>query len=85
MTIFLKVENDGYPNYIRYDVLYEYVLNRLHCCTSGAPILGDPVYHNDPSQAFSDSLGLQLQRLCCMEMTLPHPMTGEPLTVTTRR
>lgn len=57
---------------------------RLHCCASGAPVLGDPVYHSDASRAFSEGLGLQWQQLCCVEMTFPHPMTGKSLTVTTR-
>lgn len=57
---------------------------RLHCCASGAPILGDPVYHSSDSLAFSAMLGLTTQQLCCVEMTFPHPMTGQQLTVSTQ-
>lgn len=57
---------------------------RLHCCASGAPILGDPVYHSEASLAFSDGLGLTVQQLCCVEMTFPHPMTGQSLTIATQ-
>ncbi len=56
---------------------------RLHCLASGAPILGDPVYHTEESAVFSDTLGLSVQQLCCVEMTFPHPMTGQKLTVST--
>ncbi len=57
---------------------------RLHCCASGAPILGDPVYRSPESGAFSDSLGLRYQQLCCVEMTFPHPMTESQITITSR-
>lgn len=57
---------------------------RLHCRASGAPILGDPVYCTDASRAYSDTLGLTVQQLCCTEMTFPHPMTGEIMTVSTK-
>ena len=56
---------------------------RLHCCASGAPVLGDPVYQTEESAAFSRSLGLSIQQLCCVEMTFPHPLTDRQLTVTT--
>ena len=56
---------------------------RLHSMASGAPLLGDPVYNSPESKAFSDRLGLEIQQLCCVEMTFPHPMTGQTLTVTT--
>ena len=55
---------------------------RLHCCASGAPILGDPVYCTPESAAFSHSLGLTAQQLCCVEMTFPHPLTDTMLSVT---
>lgn len=56
---------------------------RLHAMVSGAPLLGDPVYNTPESETFSDSLGLTIQQLCCTEMTFPHPMTGETLSITT--
>ena len=57
---------------------------RVHCAASGAPILGDPVYHTELSSQYSDSLGLSTQQLCCVEMTFPHPMTGQWISITTR-
>ena len=57
---------------------------RLHCMASGAPILGDPVYQSPDSARFSRELGLTVQQLCCVEMTFPHPLTGETCSVTTR-
>ncbi len=56
---------------------------RLHCQAAGAPILGEPFYHSPESKAYSDTLGLSVQQLCCVEMAFPHPMTGEPLSITT--
>lgn len=57
---------------------------RLHAMASGAPLLGDPVYCTSESRAFSDSLGLNIQQLCCTEMRFPHPMTGEELMIDTK-
>lgn len=56
---------------------------RLHAMASGAPLLGDPVYNSPESGAFSDSLGLTIQQLCCTEMTFPHPLTGKMISITT--
>lgn len=56
---------------------------RLHCFSSGAPILGDPVYSTEASRAFSDTLGLHIQQLTCTEMRFPHPMTGEEIAIQT--
>lgn len=56
---------------------------RLHAMASGAPLLGDPVYNSPESKAFSDTLGLSLQQLCCIEMTFPHPLTGQEISITT--
>lgn len=56
---------------------------RLHAMASGAPLLGDPVYQSQESAAFSDSLGLYIQQLCCTEMTFPHPLTDEIISITT--
>ena len=56
---------------------------RLHCLASGAPILGDPVYCTEESSLFSDALDLPHQLLTCVEMTFPHPMTGETRSITT--
>ena len=57
---------------------------RLHCAYMGFPILGDPQYGSEESQAFSRSLGLPHQLLCAKKLTLTHPITGEELTISSR-
>ncbi len=57
---------------------------RLHCYASGAPILGDPIYQTKASRSYSEILGLSVQQLCCIEMTFPHPMTGQQISILTR-
>lgn len=52
---------------------------RVHCAYLGFPILGDPQYGSESSQAYSASLGLTHQQLCAKKLELPHPITGEPL------
>ena len=55
---------------------------RLHCAHVGAPILGDPQYGSEESQAFSSKYGLETQLLCAKSVEFTHPVTGEPVTVT---
>ena len=55
---------------------------RVHCAYMGFPILGDPQYGSEASQAVSRQLGLNTQLLCAHTLTLPHPVTGEPLRIT---
>lgn len=57
---------------------------RLHCAYSGFPILGDPQYGTEESQAFSARLGLTSQALCAYSLTLTHPITGEDLYIQTQ-
>ena len=57
---------------------------RVHCAHTGYPILGDPQYGTAESQAFSQTLGLTTQALCAVRLELPHPITGEPLTICSR-
>lgn len=57
---------------------------RLHCAYMGFPILGDPQYGSEESQAFSRLLGLPHQLLCAKKLTLTHPITGEALTIASR-
>ncbi|MBQ8880929.1 MAG: RluA family pseudouridine synthase [Oscillospiraceae bacterium] len=57
---------------------------RVHCAHMGFPILGDPQYGSEASQAFSQSLGLASQRLCARELTFVHPVSGKKMTVTSR-
>lgn len=98
-SLWRTIREDGQPARTAYEILREhsdwalYAFHpltgrthqiRLHCCASGAPILGDPVYQTDASRAYSDGLGLNIQQLCCVEMTFPHPMTGRQISVTTR-
>ncbi len=57
---------------------------RLHCCYMGFPILGDPQYNTPESAACSASLGLKHQLLCAKSLDFSHPVTGEPLHLTSR-
>lgn len=52
---------------------------RLHCAHMGFPILGDPQYGNEDSQALSAGMGFTHQRLCAKRLQLTHPSTGEAL------
>lgn len=58
---------------------------RLHCHAMGFPILGDPQYHTAESRALSEKLGYSYQQLCATALTLPHPMTGEPVTIKSKQ
>ena len=57
---------------------------RLHCAHMGCPILGDPQYGSEESQAFSRQLGLESQLLCAKQLEFIHPVTGEPMCLTSR-
>ena len=50
---------------------------RVHCAHVGHPILGDPQYGTEASQAYSLGLGLQHQQLCAASLKFSHPITGE--------
>lgn len=52
---------------------------RVHCAYMGFPILGDPQYGSNPSQEFSQALGLKYQLLCAKSLSFPHPITGSKL------
>ena len=52
---------------------------RVHCAHMGHPILGDPQYGSEESQAFSRTFGLPYQMLCAKKLELQHPITGEEL------
>jgi len=52
---------------------------RVHCACMGFPILGDPQYGSEESQAFSAQLGLSHQMLCAKILEFPHPVTGKPM------
>ena len=57
---------------------------RLHCSYMGFPILGDPQYGTEESQAFSSQWSLTGQKLCACILELPHPVTGVPLVLRSR-
>ena len=54
---------------------------RVHCAYLGHPILGDPQYGSEESQALSAQLGMRHQMLCAKRLEFTHPMTGEKLTL----
>ena len=58
---------------------------RLHCKMAGFPILGDPQYASPASMLFSCARGLFTQQLCAAKLELPHPVTGQPLVISTRK
>ena len=57
---------------------------RVHCAYMGFPILGDPQYGSEESQAFSQNMGLPYQMLCAKSLDFTHPMTGEKLHLESR-
>ena len=52
---------------------------RLHCAHVGCPILGDPQYGTEESQAYSARFGYDYQRLCAKGIEFRHPLTGKTL------
>jgi len=52
---------------------------RVHCAHMGFPLLGDPQYGSETSQAFSGELGLTYQMLCAKRLEFTHPITGEQM------
>ena len=54
---------------------------RVHCAYKGYPILGDPQYNTPESLSFSREYALQSQLLCAHRLVLPHPVTGENMTL----
>jgi len=52
---------------------------RVHCAHMGWPILGDPQYGSEESQAFSGELGLTHQMLCAKRLEFVNPITGEQM------
>lgn len=58
---------------------------RVHCAHEGFPILGDAQYGTGASQAFSAAHGIHAQQLCAVQLSFPHPLTGETLCIRTRQ
>ena len=52
---------------------------RVHCAHMGYPILGDPQYGSEASQALSGQMGCASQLLCAKQLSFPHPVTGEQM------
>ena len=52
---------------------------RLHCAYMGYPILGDPQYGTEESQAYSHAMGVFTQLLCAKKIAFVHPITGEAM------
>ena len=57
---------------------------RVHCAHMGCPILGDPQYGSEASQALSAELGYTSQLLCAKSLRFPHPVSGEMLVLTSK-
>ena len=57
---------------------------RVHCAHMGWPILGDPQYGTEESKSRSAAMGISGQQLCARQLTLTHPITGVPMTLTSR-
>ena len=53
---------------------------RVHCAHMGFPILGDPQYGTPECMDF----GWQSQALCAFRLELIHPMTDEPMILTSK-
>ena len=53
---------------------------RVHCAYMGFPILGDPQYGTEACQ----KTGIPHQLLCAKTLSLPHPVTGASLVITSR-
>lgn len=54
---------------------------RVHCQFAGHPILGDTKYQSADAEALCRKLGLSRLFLHAAQLTVPHPVSGEPLTV----
>ena len=52
---------------------------RVHCAHMGWPILGDPQYGSEASQAYSLRRGIGSQLLCAKRLEFTHPITGEKM------
>lgn len=54
---------------------------RVHCAYAGCPILGDGQYGNSQAMTF----GFSGQQLLAKALSLPHPLTGAAVTLTSRQ
>lgn len=58
---------------------------RLHCLSTGFPILGDPQYTTAAASAYSAAHGLSTQQLCAARLVFSHPITGVRMELTSRQ
>jgi len=58
---------------------------RVHCSHIGCPILGDPQYGTEESLTLSEQFGLPHQQLCAVRLSFPHPITDEPMTISSHQ
>ena len=94
-SLLREVHPDGKPSVTEFTVLQRYSSStllalqpitgrthqlRVHCAYMGYPIVGDPQYGTPECQR----PGLTAQLLCAKTLRLPHPITGEALTITSR-
>ena len=90
-SLLREIRPDGKPSVTRFQVLaregrttrlaLEPVTGRthqlrLHCAYMGYPILGDPQYGTEESQAYSLAQGIGTQLLCAKRIRFVHPITG---------
>ena len=90
-SLLREIRPDGKPSVTRFQVLaregrttrlaLEPVTGRthqlrLHCAYMGYPILGDPQYGTEESQAYSLAQGIGTQLLCAKRIRFLHPITG---------
>ena len=98
-SLLREIREDGKPSLTEFEVLERFDTHtklalrpitgrthqlRLHCAHMGYPILGDPQYGSVESQAFSQALGLEHQLLCAHRLRFPHPITGEPMELSSK-
>ena len=76
--------NDGFSKLALEPVTGRTHQLRLHCAYMGFPILGDPQYGGEESQAFSAELGLTHQMLCAKALNFVHPLTEQQLHLKSR-
>ena len=93
-SLLREIREDGKPSVTNYEILDRFGMLcklslepvtgrthqlRLHCAHMGHPILGDPQYFNQSSQALSHQFGLTYQLLCAHQLSFRHPFSGEML------
>lgn len=97
-SLLREIREDGKPSVTEFRVLergqvYKLALRpvtgrthqlRLHCAHMGFPILGDPQYGSEESQAVSKQFNLESQLLCAKRLEFVHPMTKREMLLESR-